>query len=149
VYRTPGSQYSEEELRACAHTLGLEGHVGFIPFQAEPAGIYRALDGVVHASTRPEPFGMTIIEAMACARAVVVSAGGGAAELVQHGHDALAFSPGDEAGLTEALARLVREPELRARLGEEARRSVLARFTRERYAAQVRDVYTRVLGGRT
>lgn len=149
VYRTPGSQYSEAELRATAHALGLEGHVGFIPFQTEPTRIYRALDGVVHASTRPEPFGMTIVEAMSCARAVVVSAAGGAAELVQHGHDALTFSPGDAEGLTEALARLVQEPELRTRLGEEARRSVLARFTRERYAAQVRDVYTRVLGGRT
>ena len=149
VYRTPGSQYAESELRATAHALGLEGHVGFIPFQTEPASIYRALDGVVHASTRPEPFGMTIVEAMSCARPAVVSAAGGAAELVRHGHDALAFSPGDAEGLTEALARLVREPELRTRLGEEARRSVLARFTRERYAAQVRDVYTRVLGGRT
>lgn len=149
VYRTPGSQYSEAELRATAHAPGLEGHVGFIPFQREPASIYRALDGVVHASTRPEPFGMTIIEAMSCARAVVVSAAGGAAELVRHGHDALAFSPGDGEGLTEALARLIREPELRARLGEEARRSVRARFTRERHAARVWDVYTRVLGGQT
>jgi glycosyltransferase involved in cell wall biosynthesis len=148
VYRTPGSQYSEAELRATAHALGLEGHVGFIPFQAEPSDIYRALDGVVHASTRPEPFGMTIVEAMACTRAVVVSAAGGAAELVRPGDDALAFSPGDVEGLAEALARLVREPETRMRLGEEARRSVLARFTRERYAAQVRDVYARVLGGR-
>lgn len=148
VYRTPGSQFSEAELRASAHALGLEGHVGFIPFQSEPAPIYRALDGVVHASTRPEPFGMTIVEAMSCARAVVVSAAGGAAELVRSGQDALTFSPGDVEGLAGAMARLAGEPELRARLGEEARRSVLARFTRERYAAQVRDVYTRVLEGR-
>jgi glycosyltransferase involved in cell wall biosynthesis len=147
VYRTPGSQYAEEELRATAHALGLDGHVGFIPFQPEPADIYRALDGVVHASTRPEPFGMTIVEAMACARAVVVSAAGGAAELVRDGQDALTFRPGDVEGLAQALASLAREPELRARLGEEARRSVLARFTRERYAAQVREVYARVLGG--
>ena len=52
-------------------------------------------------------------------------------------------------GLAGAMARLAGEPELRARLGEEARRSVLARFTRERYAAQVRNVYARVLEGRT
>ncbi len=149
VYRTPGSQYSEAELRATANALGLEGHVGFIPFQREPADIYRALDGMIHASTRPEPFGMTIVEAMSCARPVVVSAAGGAAELVRHDQDALAFKPGDVEGLAEAMVRLVREPELRTRLGEEARRSVLARFTRERYAMQVRDVYTRVLGGKT
>jgi glycosyltransferase involved in cell wall biosynthesis len=92
---------------------------------------------------------MTIVEAMSCARAVVVSAAGGAAELVRSGHDALTFAPGDVEGLAGAMARLAGEPELRARLGEEARRSVLARFTRERYAAQVRDVYARVLEGRT
>ena len=149
VYRTPGSQFSEEELRSTAHALGLGGHVGFIPFQTEPSTIYRALDAVVHASTRPEPFGMTIVEAMACARAVVVSAAGGAAEIVRPGYDALAFSPGDVEALAVALARLVQAPPLRARMGEEARRSVLERFTRERYAAQVRDVYTRVLGART
>ncbi|HSP80197.1 MAG TPA: glycosyltransferase family 4 protein, partial [Myxococcaceae bacterium] len=127
VYRTPGSQYSEEELRAAARALGLEGHVGFIPFQAEPAEIYRALDGVVHASTRPAPFGMTIVEARACGRAVVGSAAGGAAELVRHEQDALTFQPGEEAGLAEALERLVREQMLRARLGREARRTVQAR----------------------
>jgi hypothetical protein len=35
--------------------------------------VYRALDVVVHASTQPEPFGLTIVEAMACGRAVVAS----------------------------------------------------------------------------
>jgi glycosyltransferase involved in cell wall biosynthesis len=148
VYRTPGSQFSEEELRATARALGLEGQVGFIPFQPQPVGVYRALDGVVHASTRPEPFGLSIVEAMACARPVVVSAAGGAAELIHGGQDALAFTPEDVEGLASALVRLAREPELRQRLGEEARRSVLARFTRERYAAQVREVYAQVVGKR-
>jgi len=146
VYRTSGSQFSEEGLRATARELGLEAHVGFVPFQPQPVAVYRALDGVVHASTRPEPFGLSIVEAMACARPVVVSAAGGAVELIHAGQDALAFNPEDVEGLTQALVRLVREPELRQRLGEEARRTVLARFTRERYAAQVREVYAQVLG---
>ena len=53
--------------------LGVEAHVGFIGFQSEPVDIYRAADVVVHASTQPEPFGLTIVEAMACGRATVVS----------------------------------------------------------------------------
>ena len=57
VYRTPGSQFSEAELRATAHALGLEGHVGFIPFQSEPAPIYRALDGVVTRARGRSPSG--------------------------------------------------------------------------------------------
>jgi glycosyltransferase involved in cell wall biosynthesis len=145
LYRTSGSQFSEDTLRALVRELGLEAHVGFIPFQPQPVEVYRALDGVVHASTRPEPFGLSIAEAMACARPVVVSAAGGAAELIHAGQDALAFAPGDEEGLSRALVRLAREPELRQRLGGEARRTVLARFTRERYAERVREVYAQVL----
>lgn len=146
VYRTPGSQRSEVELRDMARALGLERQVGFIPFHPEPASVYRALDGVVHASTRPEPFGLTIAEAMACGRPVVVALAGGAAELVRPGEDALGFALGDTEGLARTLVQLVHSPELRQRLGEAARRSVEARFTRERYAAGVRAVYARVQG---
>ena len=53
----------------------------------------RALDIVVHASTEPEPFGLTIAEGMASGRAVIVSAAGGAAEIVQDGVDALTCAP--------------------------------------------------------
>jgi glycosyltransferase involved in cell wall biosynthesis len=44
--------------------------------------VYRSLDIVVHASTKPEPFGRTIAEAMACGRAVLLSRESGVAELV-------------------------------------------------------------------
>ena len=63
--------------------------VGFVPFVEDPVPVYRALDVVLHASTQPEPFGLTVVEAMACGRAVVVSAAGGAAELFTDGVDAL------------------------------------------------------------
>ena len=63
----------------------------------------RALDVVVHASTEPEPFGLVIAEAMACARAVVVSRAGGAAEIIEPGVDALAHAPGDAAELAECI----------------------------------------------
>ena len=68
IYKTAGSQFTQAQLRAQAQTLGLGSRVGFIGFQDDPAIIYRAADIVVHASTRPEPFGLTIIEAMACGR---------------------------------------------------------------------------------
>ena len=77
IYRSAGSQYSPEELRAKAEALGVAGRVGFAGHQADPEAVYRALDVVVHASTRPEPFGRVIVEAMACGRAVVVLRGGG------------------------------------------------------------------------
>jgi glycosyltransferase involved in cell wall biosynthesis len=75
IYHT-AAQFTEAELRAAAEARGLAGRVGFVPFAADPAPVYRALDVVLHASTQPEPFGLTVAEAMACGRAVVVSAAG-------------------------------------------------------------------------
>src|SRR5262249_31725987 len=57
IYQTHGSQFCESELCGRARSLGIDEHVGFIGFQEEMAGIYQALDIVVHASTQPEPFG--------------------------------------------------------------------------------------------
>ena len=74
---------------------------------------------------------------MACGRAVICSAAGGAAELIADGQDALAHPPGDDAALSERMAQLVRDPELRARLGRAARITAERRFERSRLAEEV------------
>ena len=76
IYRTRGSQFSEHELRLLALGLDIAPLVGFIGFQQHTADLYRALDIVVHASTEPEPFGLTIIEAMACSKPCASNARG-------------------------------------------------------------------------
>lgn len=141
IYRTAGSQWTQAELQALAIEAGISGRVAFVPFQRDPAPLFRALDVVVHASTRPEPFGRTIAEAMACEKALVVSAAGGAAELFSEGRQALGVSPGDASGLAAALGRLVRDPELRARLGREAGLQARTRFDRARLGHEVGAIY--------
>src|SRR6185295_17970462 len=51
LYQTQGSQYSAEELRGLAESLGIAGRVGFTGFIRESDTALRALDIVVHAST--------------------------------------------------------------------------------------------------
>lgn len=148
VYRTLDSQFSREELQGQAERLGIAGQVAFVPFLAEPREAYRALDIVVHASTRPEPFGLTIAEALACGRPVIVSAGGGAAELFTEGRDAVGFTPGDVEGLARRILQLAGASELRERLASAARETAVARFSRPRMGRQVLDVYRGVLRGR-
>ncbi len=99
------------------------------------------LDVAVHASTRPEPFGLAIAEAMGCGRPVVVASAGGAAELFTPGHDGLGHAPGDAAGLAGAIARLAADPGQRARLGANARRTAVERFSQERSGREVAAVY--------
>ena len=141
VYQTEGSQFSLEELRALAGELGIGDRVGFTGFVGDTAPALRALDIVVHASTRPEPFGLVIAEAMACGRPVIVSDAGGAREIVNPGVDAVCARPGDASGLARAIEALASNPRRRAELGAQARKSAERRFSRERLATQLRGVY--------
>jgi glycosyltransferase involved in cell wall biosynthesis len=147
LYQTRGSQWSADELRARGASLRERGALGFVPFQEDQAPIYRALDIVVHASTQPEPFGRTIVEAMACGRAVIATRAGGAAELFTHDHDAIGVPPRDPDGLAAALSELAGDPSRRMRLGAAARAAAVERFRRERLGPQVLDAY-RLFGAR-
>ncbi len=140
IYTTAGSQFSEAGLRNLAARLGVANRVGFIPHQSDPADIYRMLDVAVHASTRPEPFGLAIAEAMACGKPVVVAAAGGAAELFTPGHDGIGHVPGDAEDLARAIARLANDPGLRTRLGVNARHTAVEQFSQARYGREIAAV---------
>jgi glycosyltransferase involved in cell wall biosynthesis len=147
VYRTgAASQVSQRELQARVRDLGLEGHVGFTGFINDPSDAYRALDVVVHASTSPEPFGLSIAEAMACERAVIISDAGGAREVGQAERTCLAHPPGDVLALARQLSRLIDDATLRTRLGRAAADFVRRRFTPERLGESLRSVYGQLAG---
>jgi glycosyltransferase involved in cell wall biosynthesis len=139
IYQTEGSQFSLEELRRLAASVGCPA-VGFVPFQDRPEDVYRSLDVVIHASTRAEPFGRTIVEAMACGRAVVASLAGGVTELIRPGTDALGFEPNDTSGLTAAIRSLLRDGELRRSLAANAPAGA-RRFSRESMGEQLLHHY--------
>lgn len=146
IYQTTSSQYSEGELQQEASRLGLAGKVGFTGFLDDPAVAMRSLDIVVHASTQAEPFGMVIIEGMACGKAVIVSQAGGASELFTDGVSALGYRPGDAEALARQIERLACDEALRRRLGVAARAATEQHFRRERLAKQLVSLYEHVLG---
>jgi glycosyltransferase involved in cell wall biosynthesis len=124
-----------------ARVAGIESCFGLVPFQDDVARVYRALNVVVHASTQPEPFGRTIIEAMACARPVIVARAGGAAELFKEGANAFGFEPCSAAKLAETMMRAL-DPAVRARLGQSARQHAIVSFGRPRLAGELLQAYT-------
>jgi glycosyltransferase involved in cell wall biosynthesis len=144
VYETAGSQHSREGLEQLAARLRLGDRAGFVPFQREVAPVYRSLDVVVHASTQPEPFGLSVVEAMACGRAVVASDAGGVREIVEPGRTGLLHLPGDPADLAARLRELACDEVLRARLGAAAAAAVPERFGRHRFGAELAAVYARL-----
>ncbi len=137
LYQTNGSQHSLAELERLAKAIGVSHRIGFTGFIDRPAEAMRALDIVVHASTRPEPFGLVIAEGMASGRAVIASEGGGAAELITVGRDALSHSPGDADSLADCITRLTTNSGLRRRLGLRGRNTAERRFDRARLATEL------------
>jgi glycosyltransferase involved in cell wall biosynthesis len=148
VYQTRGSQYSMVELRALESQLGLAGRVGFTGFVDDVGAAMRSLDIVVHASTQPEPFGLSIAEAMACGRPVIASRAGGAAEIVEASGCALFHLPGDAADLANRIAQLAGDSAKRQCLGRAGRAAAERLFARPRLAQELIPIYKRVASAR-
>jgi starch synthase len=76
-----------------------------------------------------EPFGLVNLEAMACETAVVATNVGGIPEIVVEGATGFLVGPTDAAELADRVNKLLRDPELAARMGRAGRRRVLDRFS--------------------
>ena len=91
-----------------------------------------------------EPFGLTPLEAMACARPVIGAAVGGITFTVQHGQTGLLVPPREPAILADALASLLDDPQRRSQLGVAARRRVETAFTWPAVARRTAELYERL-----
>ena len=142
VYQTAGSQWTENELKKMIGDNNLDTVVGLIPFQKDTAQVYRSLDVVVHASIRPEPFGLVIAEAMACGKAVVAALHGGAVEIGEHGLNCLGHIPGDADSLACAMQKFIEDVDLRQTLGNAGKLRINTFFGPE----QIKPRWQKLLG---
>ena len=142
-----------QDLARIAREAGVAGRVHFvgrIP-EADLPAYYHACDVFCLPSVEPaEGFGIVQIEAMASGKAVVCcELNNGVTWVNQDGVTGLVVPPADPAALAAALARLMREPALRARLGEQGRARAFSVFTLDAMARGTLSVYQAVLAGRT
>jgi glycosyltransferase involved in cell wall biosynthesis len=125
-------------LQARARTLGLEDTVDFAGYrtQDEVAALLDAADMLVLPSFA-EGLPVVLMEALASRIPVIATPVAGVSELVRDGVTGLLVPPGDVDGLTNALDRLLGDPELCHRLGEAGRRAVGERHDVAREAANL------------
>lgn len=135
-------------LAALVAQHGLGRRVSLLGHRDDAPAILPAADVVVVPSRNNESSPNVILEAWAARRPVVASTVAGVPELVAHGETGLLVPP-DEAGpLAAALARLVDDAALRARLGAAGRRELEGAYTAEVMAARTTELYARLLGAR-
>jgi glycosyltransferase involved in cell wall biosynthesis len=111
----------EGDLRAQAERLGVAARFpGPVP-AAGLGAVYASAHMLAVVSTY-EPFGVTLREGAAAGLPLIASRRAGAVgDVAVEGENAVLVDPEDGAQLTEALRRLVREPELRERLAAGSR----------------------------
>jgi glycosyltransferase involved in cell wall biosynthesis len=140
VYTTHGSQVSERELRETIGRLGLLNRCGLVPFQTDVARVYASLDIVAQASTRPEPFGRTVAEAMSSGCATVAFAAGGVLEQIT-ANNGILVPPGDTRMFAQRIEELISSPSLRHQLGSEASRSAREKLDSLRLGQALAPLY--------
>ncbi len=116
-----------EAVRSEIERLGVGERVRWFPFEGGMGRYLAALDVFVLPSAW-EAFPLSLLEAMACAVPVVATDVGGVAEAVENGVTGRLVGAGDEAALATALAELLDDADLRARLGAGAERAYADRF---------------------
>jgi glycosyltransferase involved in cell wall biosynthesis len=143
-----GGDGQAQALRAQADALGLGARLVLAGHVEAMDLALAAADVVVHASTEPEAFGRTVIEAQAMARPVIAADLGGPRETVEEGVTGWRVRPGDPEALAAALARVLALPEAeRAAIGAAARAAVLRDYTTEAMQRATIAVYRELLAG--
>jgi glycosyltransferase involved in cell wall biosynthesis len=92
-----------------------------------------------------EGFGLSILEAMSLAKAVVATNVGGIPEIVEDEVTGILCAPGDVLGLAAAIVRLIRDAEQRKKMGELGRRRVGEYFRAEEMSKKYQQVYKEIL----
>jgi glycosyltransferase involved in cell wall biosynthesis len=123
----------------------LEKHVLLPGFRTDVIGCIKGLDLFVMSSVT-EGLGTSLLDAMACSRAVVATSAGGIPEIVEDGVTGWLVPPRDHVAMADAIVRLLRNDAERTRMGERGFARVAERFTVERMVAATAEVYRRAVG---
>ena len=134
-----GDGPEEQALRASARAPELAGRVHLLNTVDEPAPYYRAAD-IYASASQTEGMSGSVLEAMATGLAIAASPASGMQELIGGGAGLIADDLSAQA-LATVLSDAARDAELRARLGDAARRRAIERYSLEATADRLMALY--------
>jgi glycosyltransferase involved in cell wall biosynthesis len=134
------------ELEGAIERHNLIGQFRIVEDCRDISAAYVLADVVISASTDPEGFGRTIVEAQAMGRPVIATDHGGARETVIPGSTGWLVPPGDSVALAAAIDHALRlDYVARDALARRARAHIAQGFTREAMCARTIEIYDELL----
>ncbi len=140
-----GEEFLKEELIKKIHAKGLENTVILMGQVKKMNEFYQGIDVFVLPSIQPEPFGLVVIEAMGYGVPVIATNHGGPREIIKDGEIGFLvdFHQPDE--MAKRIMELLREKDLRERIGEKGRQYMKKRFSINYMVAQIEKIMESVL----
>jgi glycosyltransferase involved in cell wall biosynthesis len=139
-----GDGPDREAAEETAHRLGVARHTLFVGYQRDVGPYYAFFDAFLLPSAN-EGTPVVAIESLAAARPVVATRVGGVPDVVRDGVDGFLVGVGDTAAAAQRLAALARDPQRRARMGEDARARTVPRYRVERLVDDIDALYRELL----
>ncbi len=96
-------------------------------------------------TSKVEPFGIVVLEAMACGCPVVATRSGGPNAILTHAGDGLLADVGDVDGLSNHVLRILREHDLGQKLAQQAKRTVEQFYSIHSVSKRVAEIYERTM----
>lgn len=135
-----GEGSRRHELEALVTRLGLTERVRLLGARPDLFTMMHAFD-VFALSSRAEPFGLVMLEAMAARKPVVATSAGGAPEIVLPDETGTLVPPEDAAGLADGLLAMLADPERARCYGEAGRQRVEAMFSLDQMLGATESLY--------
>jgi len=142
-----GADEMPDEPAQLLRSLGLEGAVHLLGRRSDMPEVLSAFDVFVLPS-ESEGMSNAILEAMSMQLPVVVTAVGGAPEVVEEGRSGFLVAYPDAATMAARLTTLLRDSGLRRSVGDAARRRVVAEYSSAGMVRQIEDLYAKLLNGK-
>jgi len=133
-----------EGLERALAVLPWARHIGAVP-HAQMGSLLSQGDVIVNSSISEGGMANSVLEALWLGRAVLASDVEGNRSVIDHGNTGLLFR--DEAEFEQGAAALVRDPELRRRLGQAGRDLVLRQYPAHREVEGYKEVYRGLIDG--
>jgi len=132
------------ELEKQVAEFQLKDNVMFAGYVENIVELYASLDLVVLPSLA-EPFGRSLIEAMAMGKPVVATRAGGAVEVVENEVTGLVVETDGVAGLASAILKIKADKALAAKFGENGRKRVERLFDIQENVQKIEQIYRDIL----